>query len=88
MIETPPFNYQNYYDNKHYMARYTGPKNKLARRAGTDLGLKTSGTKLSRRLNIPPGQHGRKGSRKMSDYGTQLREKQKVKWAYGIFMQC
>ena len=66
------------------MARQTGPKNKLARRAGVDLGLKTNGVKLSRRLNIPPGQHGRKGSRKQSEYGIQLREKQKVKWVYGI----
>jgi small subunit ribosomal protein S4 len=66
------------------MARQTGPKNKLARRAGVDLGLKTNGVKLSRRLNIPPGQHGRKGSRKQSEYGVQLREKQKVKWIYGI----
>lgn len=66
------------------MARYTGPKNKLARRAGTDLGLKTNAGKLARRLNIPPGQHGRKGMRKLSDYGIQLREKQKVKWIYGV----
>lgn len=66
------------------MARYTGPKNKLARRAGMDLGLKTNPTKLAKRLNIPPGQHGRKGSRKLSDYGIQLREKQKVKWIYGV----
>ena len=66
------------------MARQTGSKNKLARRAGIDLGLKTNGVKLSRRLNIPPGQHGRKGSRKQSEYGIQLREKQKVKWVYGI----
>jgi len=66
------------------MARTTGPKNKLARRAGMDLGLKTNSAKLSRRLNIPPGQHGRKGTRKPSEYGIQLREKQKVKWIYGI----
>jgi len=66
------------------MARQHGPKNKLARRAGVDLGLKTNSVKLGRRLNIPPGQHGRKGTRKVSEYGVQLREKQKVKWIYGI----
>jgi small subunit ribosomal protein S4 len=65
------------------MARYTGPKNKLMRRSGMDLGFKTNPGQ-SRRLNIPPGQHGRKGVRKLSDYGIQLREKQKVKWMYGI----
>ncbi len=66
------------------MARQTGPKNKLARRAGIDLGLKTNNVKLGRRLNIPPGQHGRKGTKKTSEYGLQLREKQKMKWAYGV----
>lgn len=66
------------------MARHTGPKNKLARRAGQDLGLKTQPAKLARRLNIPPGQHGRRGTRRLSDYGVQLREKQKLKWVYGI----
>jgi small subunit ribosomal protein S4 len=66
------------------MARYTGSKNKLARRAAVDLGLKTNAAKLQRRLNVPPGQHGRKGTRKTSEYGIQLREKQKVKWIYGI----
>jgi small subunit ribosomal protein S4 len=70
------------------MARYTGPKNRLARREGIDLGLKTVGSKahasLSRRLTIPPGQHGQKGKRKVSEYGEQLREKQKVKRLYGL----
>lgn len=66
------------------MARYNGPKNKLARRVGMDLGLKTNAAKLARRLNIPPGQHGRKGVKKISDFGVQLREKQKVKWMYGL----
>lgn len=66
------------------MARNTGPKSKLSRRAGIDLGHKTNAAKVARRLNIPPGQHGRKGSRKMSDYGVQLKEKQKAKWIYGV----
>jgi len=70
------------------MARYTGPKNRLARREGIDLGLKTVGSKsharLLKRLNVPPGIHGPKGKRKTSEYGLQLREKQKVKRMYGV----
>ncbi len=70
------------------MARYRGPRNRLARREGADLGLKTSGSaahgSLLRRLKIPPGQHGQRGTRKMSDFGKQLREKQKVKRSYGL----
>jgi len=63
------------------MARYTGPKNKLSRREGEDLFGK--GNKL-RRLNIPPGMHGHKRRRKTSEYGQQLREKQKIKRMYGV----
>jgi len=70
------------------MARYTGPKNRLARKEGLDLGLKTVGSKahasLLKRLNVLPGQHGPKGRGKQSDYGEQLREKQKVKRFYGV----
>lgn len=66
------------------MARYTGPKNKKARRLGVDLGLKSNPKSVERRLGTPPGQHGRKGSRKVSDYGVQLAEKQKGKITYGI----
>jgi len=67
------------------MARYTGPKNRLARAVARDLGLKTNTTKLQRRLGVPPGQHGSKGTHgKPSDYRTQLKEKQKVRWTYGI----
>lgn len=66
------------------MARYTGPTRKLSRRSGIDLCHKTNTAKVARRLNIPPGAHGRKGSRKQSDFGLQLKEKQKVKWAYGV----
>lgn len=70
------------------MARYRGPRNRIARREGLDLGLKTSGsdahTSLLKRIKVPPGQHGQKGTRKISDYGKQLRAKQKVKRMYGI----
>lgn len=70
------------------MARYTGPKNRLARREGIDLGLKTVGTRqhahLLKRLGVPPGMHGPKGRRKLSGFGEQLREKQRVKRLYGI----
>lgn len=61
--------------------RYTGPKNRLSRREGVDLFGK--GAKLSR-LTVPPGMHGPKGSKKQSNYGRQLREKQKVKRIYAI----
>lgn len=67
--------------------RYTGPRNRLARQVGVDLGLKTPGTKshsrLLKRLNILPGQHGLK-RRKLTEYGIQLREKQKLKYMFGI----
>jgi small subunit ribosomal protein S4 len=66
------------------MARYTGPKNKLARKVGQDLGLKTNALKVARRLNLRPGQHGRNMRRKVSDYGVQLQEKQKVRFIYGV----
>lgn len=70
------------------MAHYTGPKNRLARREGVDLGLKTVGSSahasLLRRLNIPPGQHGVRGKRKSSDYALQLREKQRARRTYGV----
>src|SRR5258708_4955037 len=67
------------------MARYTGPKNRLARREGQNLGLKTAGiVKHDRRLKVIPGQHGRRGKRKSSEYGIQLREKQKVRRIYGV----
>ncbi len=70
------------------MARYTGPKNRLARREGMDLGLKTVGSKshasLLKRIGVPPGFHGPKGRAKISNFGMQLREKQKVKRMYGV----
>lgn len=66
------------------MSRHTGPKLKLTRKIGLDLGLKTNPNKTARRLTILPGTHGRKGRRKISDFGTQLLEKQKVKIIYGV----
>ncbi|HLD91810.1 MAG TPA: 30S ribosomal protein S4 [Patescibacteria group bacterium] len=64
------------------MAKYNGPKDRLSRREGVDLFNK--GAKLTR-LNILPGVHGPKGQTKApSQYGRQLREKQKVKRIYGI----
>ncbi|MEK7186536.1 MAG: 30S ribosomal protein S4 [Patescibacteria group bacterium] len=65
------------------MARYTGPKHKLARREGLNI-LDKSSASLKRRLNIPPGQHGRKRHSRLSEFGLQLREKQKVKVTYGL----
>ncbi|MCL5435318.1 MAG: 30S ribosomal protein S4 [Patescibacteria group bacterium] len=65
------------------MARYTGPKHRLARREGVNVLDKTSQS-LQRRLNVPPGIHGKKRKRRLSEYGTQLREKQKAKATYGL----
>lgn len=67
------------------MARYLGPKCKLSRREGTDLFLKSRGKSLDGKckLDQQPGQHGTKRSR-LSDYATQLREKQKLRRIYGI----
>ncbi len=66
------------------MSRYTQPKIKLMRKIGQDLGLKSNPLKTAKRLNILPGFHGRKGRRKLSDFGTQLLEKQKVRILYGV----
>ncbi len=68
------------------MARYIGPKAKLSRREGTDLFLKSARRSLDSKckLDTKPGQHGMKSGARMSDYGNQLREKQKVKRMYGI----
>ncbi|MEJ2347796.1 MAG: 30S ribosomal protein S4 [Patescibacteria group bacterium] len=64
------------------MARYTGPKDRLSRREGFDLFGKAA--KLTR-LTVPPGVHGPKGMRRRpSQYGRQLREKQKAKRLYGV----
>lgn len=68
------------------MARYTGPKCKLSRREGTDLGLKSARRSLDSKCkqDSKPGQHGRTSGARTSDYGQQLREKQKVKRMYGV----
>lgn len=68
------------------MARYTGPTCKLARREGTDLGLKSAarGLESKCKLTQPPGMHGTARRTKQSDYALQLREKQKVRRMYGI----
>jgi small subunit ribosomal protein S4 len=63
------------------MAKYVGPKDRLSRREGFD--IFSAGAKLTR-LQVPPGVHGPKGTRGSSQYGRQLREKQKVKRIYGI----
>lgn len=68
--------------------RYTGSKNKVARRENFDLGLKTPGSKahasLLRKINITPGQHGAKRKRKVSERARQLRQKQKLRFLFGI----
>jgi small subunit ribosomal protein S4 len=68
------------------MGRDTGPRNKLSRREGVDL-FGNGGESLQRRLDQPPGVHGRDASRRRQrrgDYDRQLREKQKVKRIYGL----
>ena len=68
------------------MARYIGPKCKLARREGTDLFLKSARRSLDSkcRLDTKPGQHGVRSGARTSDYGLQLREKQKLRRIYGV----
>ncbi|MGA1067273.1 MAG: 30S ribosomal protein S4 [Burkholderiaceae bacterium] len=68
------------------MARYLGPKAKLSRREGTDLLLKSSRRSIAdkAKFDSKPGQHGRTSGQRTSDYGLQLREKQKVKRMYGV----
>jgi small subunit ribosomal protein S4 len=67
------------------MARYIGPKCKLARREGTDLFLKSGVRSLEDKCKAEtaPGQHGQRRGR-LSDYGVQMREKQKVRRMYGV----
>jgi len=68
------------------VARYLGPKAKLARREGTDLYLKSARRAIADKAKFDsrPGQHGRTSGSRTSDFGLQLREKQKVKRMYGV----
>jgi small subunit ribosomal protein S4 len=68
------------------VARYLGPKAKLSRREGTDLFLKSARRAISDKSKFEsrPGQHGRTSGSRTSDFGLQLREKQKVKRMYGV----
>jgi len=68
------------------LARYIGPKCKLSRREGTDLFLKSARRSLDSKckLESKPGQHGRTSGARTSDFGLQLREKQKLKRMYGV----
>jgi small subunit ribosomal protein S4 len=68
------------------VARYLGPKAKLSRREGTDLFLKSARRPIADKAKFEskPGQHGRTSGSRTSDYGLQLREKQKVKRMYGV----
>jgi small subunit ribosomal protein S4 len=69
-----------------HVARYLGPKAKLSRREGTDLLLKSARRSISdkAKFDSKPGQHGRTSGQRTSDFGVQLREKQKVKRMYGV----
>jgi len=68
------------------VARYLGPKAKLSRREGTDLFLKSARRSIAdkAKFDSKPGQHGRTSGARTSDFGLQLREKQKVKRMYGV----
>ncbi len=68
------------------MARYTGPRCKLMRREKLDLSLVSSRKSADSKCNlaVAPGQHGAKSGGKLSDYGIQLREKQKIRRIYGV----
>ena len=67
--------------NSIVMARYTGPKTKIARRFGEPI---FGADKVLAKRNYPPGQHGNNRRRKTSEYGIMLAEKQKARYTYGI----
>jgi small subunit ribosomal protein S4 len=80
------------FDHQRFAAckpmRYTGPTNRLSRRENLDLGHKTQGSKaqasLMKRLGVLPGQHGTPKRRKVSEYGRQVHEKQKLRFMFGV----
>ena len=63
------------------MARYIGPKSRIARKFGEPI---FGPDKVLSKKNYPPGQHGNSRRRKTSEYGTQLMEKQRAKYTYGV----
>lgn len=76
-------------EGEYKMVKYIGPKCKLCRREGTKLFLKgercySPKCPIERKGALPPGQHGQKRRKRLSDYGIQLREKQKAKRIYGV----
>jgi small subunit ribosomal protein S4 len=72
---------QKWFNFKNKMARYTGPKTKIARKFGEPI---FGPDKVLSKKNYPPGQHGNSRKKKTSEYGVQLREKQKAKYTYGV----
>lgn len=68
--------------------RYTGPRNRISRREGIDLGFKTPGSKsherLLKKISVPPGQKAVRHRRKFSDHARQLREKQKLRYLFQL----
>lgn len=72
--------YESNLKENEYMSRYTGPAHKLARR----LGISLDGTGKDIKRAFPPGQHGHNNRRKMSEYGIQLQEKQKLRHMFGV----
>ncbi|HHZ98206.1 MAG TPA: 30S ribosomal protein S4 [Candidatus Marinimicrobia bacterium] len=66
------------------MARYIGPKAKIARKFGENIFGNAKITKILERKNYSPGQHGQSRRRRPSNYGLQLKEKQKIKYMYGL----
>ena len=66
------------------MARYIGPKAKIARKFGENIFGNAKITKILERKNYAPGQHGQSRRRRPSNYGLQLKEKQKIKHMYGL----
>ena len=67
------------------MARYTGPRVRVSRRLGFNVFENRKGDKALQDRPYPPGENGRKRARE-TDYGTQLKEKQKVRYMYGCLL--